>query len=472
LDDVILSGLVNFAADSINAFAKQCAVRSPTPIALPTSGAYSTAAGVGLGTNIPLYSTVQFTIYSRDVLGNLVTAGGDVYVVTNSAGPSTLTFKVVDNNDGTYTVTYTVNVAGTYKLEVRLNGADSIQGSPFTVTWVAGACANFLYDGLAVTIGDVSPYTLRLTPLLVGSTDQQWKFVNGYIQSCNSSKPTYVLDVYNQNTADNTPVDTWIQKTAGYLNNQKWTYNTTAKNFFSNSAAGFFLKHVTSGGVDSLVCSYAQPPQSVLIQPPLLVAATSAKSTASGPGLGVNIPYGAQTFTIYARDTQGNPRTTGGDIFTVIFTPALPFTITDNGDGTYSVKYTAPVGSYSIQVKYAGSHIVGSPFAVSYVSLATDGSKTLVYGPGVAATVTSGIPLTFYIQSRNGAGNNVTVGGDVYTVTYNPSLDGEAPWPPTYSGNGLYYVVYEQDDLIQFTISVKYNNVDVPGSPFQIEAVF
>lgn len=92
----------------------------------------------------------------------------------------------------------------------------------------------------------------------------------------------------------------------------------------------------------------------------------------------------ATTFTIHARDAYGCQRTSGGDVFDVLLTRisnpsglmkgndavTLSIPMHDNGDGTYTVTYTAPAaGDYIIDVGRAEngvkSAISGSPFMVT-----------------------------------------------------------------------------------------------------------
>jgi dynein heavy chain len=107
-------------------------------------------------------------------------------------------------------------------------------------------------------------------------------------------------------------------------------------------------------------------------------ANTAARNClAFGPGLletgvaGVEMP-----FLIQARDTLNEPRTSGGDAFTVKVVSADgklegSARLKDCGDGKYQVHYSVPQpGSYAVTVLYAelgGSELVpirGSPFTV------------------------------------------------------------------------------------------------------------
>jgi len=73
----------------------------------------------------------HFTIHSVDKWGNPRTDGGDDFKVDIN-GPETITPQIVDNNDGTYAVTYHPDKTGTYKINVTLEGRP-IKDAPFTV---------------------------------------------------------------------------------------------------------------------------------------------------------------------------------------------------------------------------------------------------------------------------------------------------------------------------------------------------
>jgi len=77
----------------------------------------------------------------------------------------------------------------------------------------------------------------------------------------------------------------------------------------------------------------------------------------------------AYTLTVHARDRRGNPKTYGGDRFTVqIKGPAdsdVDSEAIDNGDGTYSAKYKLegePGSAFAVHIKLNDRSIKGSPF--------------------------------------------------------------------------------------------------------------
>jgi len=114
---------------------------SPFHVAIkpaPNAGK-SWAEGPGLldaWDNEPAY----FTIHAVDEDGNPREDGGDIFDVKIS-GPEEVTPKVVDNGDGTYSVTYEPKEPGNYTIGVTLEGKN-IKDSPFKVKCREGTDAD------------------------------------------------------------------------------------------------------------------------------------------------------------------------------------------------------------------------------------------------------------------------------------------------------------------------------------------
>jgi len=99
---------------------------------------YCYADGPGLKNTVD-NEPAHFTIYARDGDDKPKTEGGDPFVVKID-GPEPTTAQVVDNGDGTYSVTYHPNVPGKYKINVTLEGTN-IKNSPYTADCKAGTDA-------------------------------------------------------------------------------------------------------------------------------------------------------------------------------------------------------------------------------------------------------------------------------------------------------------------------------------------
>jgi filamin len=106
------------------------------------SAAHSYAAGPGLNKGEVFDNEpAKFTIHAKDPKGNPLTAGGDTFKVDIN-GPVHVTPHIVDNNDGTYSVTYEPTEAGDYKIDITLDG-HHIKDAPHHVTVKEGTDAGF-----------------------------------------------------------------------------------------------------------------------------------------------------------------------------------------------------------------------------------------------------------------------------------------------------------------------------------------
>ena len=100
----------------------------------------SIATGTAL-TTVSAGSENQVTIQGYDKYENMVTVGGaDLHKSSITSNPShgTTQLKVTDLKNGTYHVNYTLEHAGEYEFNVKMNDA-SVKGSPFALHVSAGS---------------------------------------------------------------------------------------------------------------------------------------------------------------------------------------------------------------------------------------------------------------------------------------------------------------------------------------------
>ncbi|KAK9904172.1 hypothetical protein WJX75_005923 [Coccomyxa subellipsoidea] len=81
-------------------------------------------------------SPATFTILAKDELRNRRLCGGDVFAV-HLTGPNSIEGSVMDNDDGTYTVTYTATLAGQYQLSITMDDGD-VADSPYPTRVLPG----------------------------------------------------------------------------------------------------------------------------------------------------------------------------------------------------------------------------------------------------------------------------------------------------------------------------------------------
>lgn len=71
----------------------------------------------------------EFTIQARDEFGNNCTTGGDLFRGLFK-GPGSHPSQIINNQNGTFTVLYSVEEPGLHEIHILLNG-EHISGSPF-----------------------------------------------------------------------------------------------------------------------------------------------------------------------------------------------------------------------------------------------------------------------------------------------------------------------------------------------------
>ena len=93
---------------------------------------HTVAFGEGLATAFT-HQQATFAIQARDWLHNDVKRGGDAFEVRLRGNQNT-TATVVDNGDGSYTASYSINITGVYAVHVTLKkDRTHIMGSPFAL---------------------------------------------------------------------------------------------------------------------------------------------------------------------------------------------------------------------------------------------------------------------------------------------------------------------------------------------------
>jgi len=96
---------------------------------------YTVNVKEGADHNTSLVENYQFTIRARTKRNQNMTRGGEKFTATVSGPQGPVETKLSDNQNGSYTVNYSLGEAtkGTYNFSVKVNSKD-IQGSPWTQT--------------------------------------------------------------------------------------------------------------------------------------------------------------------------------------------------------------------------------------------------------------------------------------------------------------------------------------------------
>ncbi|XP_035851780.1 filamin-C-like isoform X7 [Sander lucioperca] len=127
-------------------------------------------------------------------------------------------------------------------------------------------------------------------------------------------------------------------------------------------------------------------------------------------------------------------------------------------DSAYSVRFVPQeMGAHTVNVRYRGQHVPGSPFQFTVGPLGEGGAhKVRAGGTGLDRGV-AGIPAEFSIWTREAGAGGLSIaveGPSKAEITFEDRKDGSC---------GVAYVVQEPGD---YEVSIKFNDEHIPDSPF------
>ncbi|KAF4093938.1 hypothetical protein AMELA_G00007140 [Ameiurus melas] len=190
-----------------------------------------------------------------------------------------------------------------------------------------------------------------------------------------------------------------------------------------------------------------------------VVDSSKVKLSGSGVGSGVRAKI-PQSFTVDCSKAGIAP------LSVAVTGPkgvAEPVQVKDNGDGTHTVAYTPSVeGPYSVAVKYAEEEIPRSPFKLRVLPT-HDASKVRASGPGLTTSLPASLPVEFTIDAKDAGEGQLSV-----EIT---DKDGK-PKKLSVQDNqdGTYQVSYVPDKVGRYTIVIKYGGDEIPTSPYRVRA--
>lgn len=184
------------------------------------------------------------------------------------------------------------------------------------------------------------------------------------------------------------------------------------------------------------------------------------KCIAYGPGLENGVLNKSNVFTV---ETKGAG--TGGLSLAIEGPSEAKMTCKDNRDGSCSVEYIpTEAGEYDVAIRFADSHIPGSPFKVE-VRPEVDETLVKAYGPGLEPNKCRPlIPAKFKIDASKVAPAPVAVNivSDSSPISRRPDIRD--------NGDGTFEVTYiPPNEGANLKAHVLYNGKDVPNSPFAIK---
>uniref|UniRef100_A0A3B3ZQH0 Calponin-homology (CH) domain-containing protein n=1 Tax=Periophthalmus magnuspinnatus TaxID=409849 RepID=A0A3B3ZQH0_9GOBI len=173
--------------------------------------------------------------------------------------------------------------------------------------------------------------------------------------------------------------------------------------------------------------------------------ASSIASVGSTCGLNLKIPVESGSQAMTAQVTSPSGKTADADIV-------------DGGSSTYSVRFIPQeMGPHTVNVKYRGQHVPGSPFQFTVGPMGEGGAhKVRAGGPGLERGV-AGAPSEFSIWTREAGAGGLSIaveGPSKAEISFEDRKDGSC---------GVSYIVKEPGD---YEVSIKFNNEHIPDSPF------
>uniref|UniRef100_A0A3P8P935 Calponin-homology (CH) domain-containing protein n=1 Tax=Astatotilapia calliptera TaxID=8154 RepID=A0A3P8P935_ASTCA len=351
-----------------------------------------------------------------------------VNVDCSQAGPGELSAKakteIVDNKDGTYTVTYIPLTSGMYTLLLKYGGK-TVPGFP------------------AKVMADPAVDTSKVKVFGPGVEGQA---------VFREATTEFTVDARSLTRRGGDHIKAAVKNPSGALTDCVVT----------DKADGTYCVEYTpfENGVHSVQVLYDDTP---VPNSPFRVSVSEgcdpSRVVATGPGLEQGLTDQPNNFNIFTRGAG-----IGGLGITVEGPSESKMSCTDNKDGSCSVEYIPfTPGNYDVNITYGGEHIPGSPFKVP-VKDVVDSSKVKVSGPGVASGVRANIPQSFTVDCRK-------AGVAPLAVAVAAPKGIAEPAEVTDNGDGTHTVSYTPSVEGPYSVAVKYAEEDVPHSPFKFRVL-
>ncbi|XP_037898811.1 filamin-A isoform X1 [Glossina fuscipes] len=364
---------------------------------------YVTAYGPGL-THGVTGEPCNFTISTKGA-----SAAGLTMAVE---GPSKVDINYHDNKDGTVSVQYLPTAPGEYHISVRF-GDKHIKGSPY-VAKVTG-------EGRKrnqISVGSCSEVTM---PGVI--TDDDLRALNASIQAPSGlEEPCFLKRMPTNNIGIS------------------FTPREIGEHMVSVKRMG---KHIPNSPFKVTVMERE--------------VGDAKKVKVSGVGLKEGKTHAENVFSVDTRNAGY-----GGLSVSIEGPSKAEIQCTDKDDGTLNISYkpTEP-GYYIVNLKFADHHVEGSPFTVKVTGEGSNRKREKIQRERDAVPVTeigSKCKLTFKmpgitsfdLAARVTSPSNVTEDAEIQEVE-----------------DGLYSVHFIPKELGVHTVSVRYKDMHIPGSPFQ-----
>ena len=204
----------------------------------------------------------------------------------------------------------------------------------------------------------------------------------------------------------------------------------------------------------------------------------ASQCSASGRGLTSDVGKTGEQFDFTVKTTQAGP----GELAVKVQGPKAVYTakVIRTSDDTYNVVFTtSDVGQHTIDVRWAGATIPKSPYKVDFTKR-IDTSSFTVSGSGVGTCIALRPAKCSLVGSvgdllKSGLLQVKLSGEGFESKTVGPSefkpVATQALVSVVESKKGTYEIQYCTPKAGQFSLSITIDEVQIPGSPFQIQSL-
>jgi len=409
------------------------------------SAANTVAFGPGTETataGLPALITVE----TKDDFGNkLLQGGADINGTLSLDGSDPITLSVVDNGDGTYSLSYTPEKTGNYVININL-GDTPISNSPIDISILPGVYnpLNFSWDGLeldtdgrrVVVAGETENFTVTARDGFGNPLANGGLAVAGIIAGPAN------IDLSTSDNGDGTYALSYTPEKIG-----EYTVTVTVNDENIGGGTNPF----------NLVCVPAGP---------------SAENTiAYGEGVEKAKVGKHNVFTVESRDRFDNPLTNGGAkvggvIVNLDDGQSVPIHVHDNGDGTYTCTYPGikTSGNYELTPTLDGVPVKGAPFKLFVLPGDISIDNTAISLPDVHVAGLEGPIITLrdeHLNSKNLGGDKVVA--EIKRKTRLPPVKAHT------NEDGSYEIDYPASLKGQYEAAVTLNGNDAPGGTWEID---
>jgi filamin len=406
---------------------------------------------------------VGFTVVTKDISGNVIPRGGANVSAVLHDPKGDIKVNIKDNNDGTYSATYTPKSAGTSRLDVIVatqhNGTGHIKNSPFSVNIVPGKADpnNFEWEGLELDADG--------RRVVVAGTTDQFKVI---AKDANGNRLTAGgLNVNGKISNGPAPVDVKVQD-------------------HNDGSYGLSYSPVKVGDYQFLVSLDATPIGGK--KNPFIVRCIPAEvspphSTAAGESLKHGVAGKENGFDVQAKDRFENLLVKGGDTLKVDLVndedgSAIQGEVKDNGDGTYHGSYAkaTKAGKYTLTPTINGKPIKDAPFHVTISAGEPSGEHFTIEGLDLDAdgnqVVVAGVTEKFTVVSRDQFGNKTGRSG-LNVAGKISSGPAEVKVETHDNKDGSYALSYTPIKTGKYSFQVNYENKPIGGgrNPFGLVTI-